>query len=89
MVPFQNANVCKEGYFIYLLQIHFFIDAQCVSLPDNKAEGLTVLRVDESSVLLPFRENVTLNCGSTGRNLRKTYTSGFRQCVYNPTPVRL
>ncbi|XP_071439306.1 uncharacterized protein uif isoform X2 [Hetaerina americana] len=60
--------------------------AQCVSLQDDKTEGLAVLRPNQESVLLPFRENVTLNCGSTGRLLRKTATSGFRQCVYDPKP---
>ncbi|KAK9718535.1 CUB domain [Popillia japonica] len=60
--------------------------AQCVSLPDDKDEGLKILRADESSVLVPFRENITLTCGYTGRQLRKTATSGFRQCVYDPKP---
>ncbi|XP_046990617.1 sushi, von Willebrand factor type A, EGF and pentraxin domain-containing protein 1 [Schistocerca americana] len=60
--------------------------AQCVSLPDDKSEGLTVVRQDQSSVLVPFRENVTLTCGSPGRTLRRTATSGFRQCVYDPQP---
>lgn len=63
------------------------LDAQCVSLPDDKDEGLKILRADESSVLVPFRENITLTCGYTGRQLRKTATSGFRQCVYDPKPV--
>lgn len=58
--------------------------AKCVSLPDDKNEGLRVIRPDETSVLVPFRENVTMNCGNVGRQLRKTATSGFRQCVYNP-----
>lgn len=65
----------------------YFLDAQCVSLPDDKNEGLKILRNDEASVLVPFRENVTLQCGNTGRQLRKTATSGFRQCVYDPKPV--
>ncbi|KAH1029276.1 uncharacterized protein LOC109533262 isoform X1 [Dendroctonus ponderosae] len=60
--------------------------AQCVSLPDEKNEGLRVIRNDENSVLVPFRENVTLHCGSTGRQLRRTSSSGFRQCVYDPKP---
>nr|XP_022919679.1 sushi, von Willebrand factor type A, EGF and pentraxin domain-containing protein 1 isoform X1 [Onthophagus taurus] len=60
--------------------------ANCVSLPDDKGEGLKVLRADDTSVLVPFRENVTLNCGLNGRDLRKTSTSSFRQCVYDPKP---
>ncbi|CAG9863735.1 unnamed protein product [Phyllotreta striolata] len=60
--------------------------AQCVSLPDDKNEGLKVLRNDEDSVLVPFRDNVTLNCNSNGRSLRRTSTSSFRQCVYDPKP---
>lgn len=62
-------------------------DAQCVSLPDDKSNGLSVIRQDQTSVLVPFRENVTLNCGTTGRVLRRTATSGFRQCVYDPKQV--
>lgn len=58
-----------------------------MSLPDIKGEGLTVLRPDESSVLVPFRENVTLTCTNSGRYLRKTSTAAFRQCVYDPKPV--
>ncbi|XP_045468348.1 sushi, von Willebrand factor type A, EGF and pentraxin domain-containing protein 1 isoform X2 [Harmonia axyridis] len=60
--------------------------AQCVSLPDDKNEGLRVLRNDDSSVLVPFRENVTLSCDLNGKQLRRTATSGFRQCVYDPKP---
>ncbi|CAG9836717.1 unnamed protein product [Diabrotica balteata] len=58
--------------------------AQCVSLPDNKNEGLKIIRNDEDSVLVPFRENVTLHCSTNGRQLRGTATAGFRQCVYDP-----
>lgn len=61
--------------------------AQCVSLPDDRAEGLTVSRPDPSSVLVPFKANVTLTCGNSGRSLRNTATSGFRQCVYDPKSV--
>lgn len=45
-----------------------------------------MIRNDETSVLVPFKHNVTLNCNNKGRYLRKTATSGFRQCVYNPKP---
>lgn len=60
--------------------------AKCVSLPDDKSEGLSVLRSDRESVLVPFKENVTLTCGNTGRRLRQTATAGFRQCAYDPKP---
>lgn len=60
-----------------------------MSLPDDKTEGLTVLRPDKDSVLVPFKGNVTLQCGNTGRKLRGTATSGFRECVYDPKPVRI
>lgn len=58
-----------------------------MSLPDDKAEGLAVLRPDQESVLVSFRDNVTLTCNTPGRKLRNTATSGFRQCVYDPKPV--
>lgn len=58
-----------------------------MSLPDDKQSGLAVIRPDPESVLVPFRDNVTLNCNSGGRKLRGTVSSGFRQCVYDPKPV--
>lgn len=61
-------------------------DAKCVSLPDDKLEGLSVERPDPESVLVPFRDNVTITCSASGRKLRNTATSGFRQCVYDPKP---
>lgn len=63
-----------------------FSDAKCVSLPDDKLEGLTVVRPEPDSVLVPFRDNVTITCNSPGRQLRSTASSGFRQCVYDPKP---
>jgi len=45
-----------------------------------------VARPDPESVLVPFRDNVTITCGSPGRQLRATASSGFRQCVYDPKP---
>uniref|UniRef100_A0A1A9UCN5 Uncharacterized protein n=1 Tax=Glossina austeni TaxID=7395 RepID=A0A1A9UCN5_GLOAU len=60
--------------------------AKCVSLPDDKLEGLSVIRPDIESVLVPFRDNVTVTCTSPGRNLRGTASAGFRQCVYDPKP---
>ncbi|KAF4522838.1 hypothetical protein B566_EDAN008100 [Ephemera danica] len=60
--------------------------AKCTALPDDRSEGLSVARADTENVLIPFRENVTLTCGSTGRLLRKSATSSFRQCSYDPNP---
>ncbi|KAK6617037.1 hypothetical protein RUM44_005394 [Polyplax serrata] len=60
--------------------------AVCVSLPDDKNEGLKVSKPDPESVLVSFRHNVSLTCQNTGRFLRKTATSHFRQCVYDPKP---
>lgn len=58
-------------------------------MPDDKNEGLRILRNNEDSVLVPFRDNVTLTCSNPGRKLRNTATAGFRQCVYDPQPVRI
>lgn len=71
-------------YFIVIF-IHN-ADAKCVSLPDDKVGGLAVIRPNPESVLVSFKENVTLTCGSAGRSLRNTATSSFRQCVYDPKP---
>lgn len=84
MQMYVNCLVLKKGWKFITLWFH--ADAQCVSLPDDKNEGLRVIRNDEDSVLVPFRENVTLHCGNTGRQLRRTSSSGFRQCVYDPKP---
>ncbi|XP_058454733.1 uncharacterized protein LOC131432461 isoform X2 [Malaya genurostris] len=62
------------------------IYAKCVSLPDDNNEGLLVIRQEKDSILIPFRENVTLTCNSVGRRLRKSVSAGFRQCVYDPKP---
>lgn len=64
-----------------------FADARCVTLSDNKNDGLKVIRDDPESVLVPYRDNVTITCTSPGRHLRNTLTSSFRQCVYDPKPV--
>lgn len=66
-----------------------FTDARCVTLSDDKNDGLKVIRADPESVLVPYRDNVTITCQSPGRQLRNTVTSGFRQCVYDPKQVRL
>ncbi|KAJ8978623.1 hypothetical protein NQ317_011255 [Molorchus minor] len=54
--------------------------AQCVSLPDDKHEGLNLYAT------MKIVDNVTLHCGTPGRQLRSTSTAGFRQCVYDPKP---
>lgn len=48
--------------------------------------GLSVIRANQDSVLVSFKENVTLTCNSMGRSLRNTASSSFRQCVYDPNP---
>lgn len=58
-----------------------------MTLSDDKNDGLRVIRDDPESVLVPYRDNVTITCTSSGRQLRNTLTSGFRQCVYDPKPV--
>ncbi|XP_073992974.1 sushi, von Willebrand factor type A, EGF and pentraxin domain-containing protein uif isoform X1 [Rhodnius prolixus] len=58
--------------------------AQCVSLGENKHDGLSVVRLNKDSKLVPFKENVTIQCNNPGRHLRRTASSGFRQCVYDP-----
>lgn len=80
---FSNVN----HFSIKFICIFLILDAVCVSLPDDKNDGLLVSRPDQESVLVPFKQNVTLECKNTGRYLRKTATSNFRQCVYDPKPV--
>lgn len=74
-------------FYSSLLKIHFILDARCVTLSDDKNDGLKVIREDPESVLLPYRDNVTITCTAPGRQLRNTVTSSFRQCVYDPKPV--
>lgn len=50
--------------------------------PDSK-QGLEV-HVSEDIQAIPYLDNVTISCEETGRPLRMTATSNFRQCVYNP-----
>lgn len=79
---------CK--YYKYSPLIKFYIlikDARCVTLSDDKNDGLKVIREDPESVLVPYRDNVTITCTSPGRTLRNTISSSFRQCVYDPKPV--
>jgi hypothetical protein len=38
------------------------------------------------SILVPYKENVTITCSVPGRRLRNTASSSFRQCVYDPKP---
>lgn len=60
--------------------------AKCVSLREDKLKGLSIIRPDQESVLVSFRDNITLTCSTPGRILRHTATSSFRQCVYDPQP---
>lgn len=88
IIVFSFQHVIFHDNELFYLTCDDISDAQCVSLPDDKEEGLMILRPDKDTVLVPFRQNVTLQCNSNGRNLRGTATSGFRQCVYDPKPVR-
>lgn len=72
---------------VLTLLLLYFSDARCVTLSDDKNEGLMIIRDDPESVLVPYRDNVTITCASGGRQLRNTVTSSFRQCVYDPKPV--
>lgn len=84
-----NVSISHNNHYLSKLFIVFlrvFSDAKCVSLPDDKVGGLAVIRPDEGSVLVAFKDNVTLTCSSMGRSLRNTATSSFRQCVYDPKP---
>lgn len=93
----QNVNV--SDYFHLMLEVKkqelwfyvelFVTDARCVTLSDDKNDGLKVIRDDPESVLVPYRDNVTITCTSPGRELRNTVTSPFRQCVYDPKPVTM
>ncbi len=62
--------------------------ATCPSMSDNEAEGLTVQRNDPQSLQHVLGENITLSCDQVGKPLRRTASSNFRQCVYNPLPGR-
>ena len=83
-------------YYMYILRnffdgnyykYKFILDARCVTLSDDKNDGLQIIRDDPESVLVPYRDNVTITCTSPGRQLRNTLSSSFRQCVYDPKPV--
>uniref|UniRef100_A0A182Y3Y1 Notch n=1 Tax=Anopheles stephensi TaxID=30069 RepID=A0A182Y3Y1_ANOST len=62
------------------------LSAKCVSLPDDEKEGLFVKRGDQNDILVPFNENVTLECTTSGKQIGKTAISTFRQCVFDPQP---
>jgi hypothetical protein len=36
--------------------------------------------------MIPFNENVTIQCSEMGKPMRKSATASFRQCVYDPKP---
>ncbi|XP_042883171.1 sushi, von Willebrand factor type A, EGF and pentraxin domain-containing protein 1-like isoform X2 [Penaeus japonicus] len=60
--------------------------ASCAPLQDDPAQGLMLNYADPDKPEIPFMENVTVSCNIPGRPLRKTLTSGFRECVYDPQP---
>ncbi|XP_040577922.1 uncharacterized protein uif [Lepeophtheirus salmonis] len=57
--------------------------AQCFNVDGNESEGLVI---DSKELEIPFKQNVTVYCEKSGKPLRRTVTSNFRQCVFNPTP---
>ncbi|GIZ04113.1 fibropellin-1 [Caerostris extrusa] len=57
--------------------------AYCERIPDDPSQGL-FLETGTEEKYIPFFENVTVSCHETGRPLRTTATSGFRQCVFDP-----
>ena len=61
------------------------LPAKCIGLHDDPTQGLS-LRSNSHDNYVAFRDNVTISCSETGRPLRNTATSEFRQCVYNPQP---
>ncbi|XP_028967225.1 uncharacterized protein LOC108863645 [Galendromus occidentalis] len=61
------------------------LPAKCLGLHDDPAQGLS-LRSNSHDNYVAFQDNVTISCSETGRPLRNTATSEFRQCVYNPQP---
>ncbi|XP_063614589.1 sushi, von Willebrand factor type A, EGF and pentraxin domain-containing protein 1-like isoform X2 [Penaeus indicus] len=60
--------------------------ASCTPLQDDPAQGLTINYASPDKPEVPYMENVTVSCNVPGRPLRKTLTSGFRECVYDPQP---
>lgn len=89
-VYFKNKQIFKEkNKFLYCYSYYLLLDAQCVSLGENKHDGLSVVRLNKDSKLVPFKENVTIQCNNPGRHLRRTASSGFRQCVYDPKQVTI
>ncbi|XP_069982832.1 uncharacterized protein uif isoform X1 [Penaeus vannamei] len=60
--------------------------ASCTPLQDDPAQGLTINYASPDEPVVPFMSNVTVSCNVPGRPLRKTLTSGFRECVYDPQP---
>lgn len=59
--------------------------ATCFPLSDDSSQGLGVARPTENA-LVPYRQNVTLNCSEPGRPLARSPFASFRECVYDPRP---
>lgn len=58
---------------------------QCALLEGDPKQGLEVVSAEDMKTV-PFTQNITFVCSESGRPLRQTATSGFRQCVYSPQP---
>ncbi|GIY99818.1 neurogenic locus notch 2 [Caerostris extrusa] len=61
--------------------------AHCPTISSDPKQGLEI-QISEDIESIPYLENVTISCEETGRPLRPTATSSFRQCVYNPQQGR-
>ncbi|KAG8179313.1 hypothetical protein JTE90_016418 [Oedothorax gibbosus] len=59
--------------------------AHCPTITPDPKQGLEVL-LSEDMEMVPYLDNVTITCEETGRPMRATATSSFRQCVYDPQP---
>ncbi|RWS09468.1 uncharacterized protein B4U79_12754 [Dinothrombium tinctorium] len=61
--------------------------AKCSNIQDDPGQGLKVRGLDEEIVdgrVILYLANVSIVCSEEGRENRKTATSTFRQCVYDP-----
>ncbi|GAB6028275.1 hypothetical protein CHUAL_002455 [Chamberlinius hualienensis] len=62
--------------------------ASCDPIKDNPSDSL-VARMDiEENGTIPYGQNETFQCSETGRRLMQAVSGNFRQCVYDPKPVR-
>lgn len=72
---------------LYPTKYIFFTVAHCPVLNSDPKQGLEIHLGDDYE-MVPFLQNVSVNCEETGRPLRNTATASFRQCVYSPQAGR-